>query len=702
MSNPLVKPKRAIQRGANPLRRPARQVRKPGTLNSTNQPGAGSSLAASKSLLNGAKKPTVPANQIAAEYKLHACNGEDIKDLRYHLMRFHTPSKKPVDPVKDFTKPIRLHRKDPRNMQNQLTLSELEERNRRLGITTAIPKHILQEAALAEAKAAEEEESEEPVDDIKETVEESNGNAANGGSKEESAKKGKVAPEEADMSLIAPDGGARRNKQNLFQKKTRQVMVGDPSARRIRYEEFYPWVMEDFDGQNTWVGNYEAGQMGQYVLFVFDKDGFKMVPAERWYKMTPRNKYATLTLEEVEKHMDSRDQPDRWVMKYFGNEEGEEGRKRPLNARRRFRATDVSQEDNGIRRDDDGNEIDFDDEFADDEEAPIMDGAEEDVKEVERKIKKEHQAAKFTNLFDEDNDEEDEEAQKVDKQGRNIIKSLRSLEKNINYSDDDDSNPYASDESSDYEELDNATGLGNGANDGKDPDIKKEPGTENDNEDPSAAGQAGDKKDRKLKDKKLKKEKKKKNAKKHHDLPRGMVILNLPSSRLSQFPENSWNPGLKRRRAESESDEAGQDSRGPKAKKIKIKVSKDETTTSALSENGTAVPVAKAAVPAPVAVKPEPVIKTEPGTESTKARSVSPSASKAGSTGSDATTTDVADLLQEEEVANIIRSNRLTAKELLAELKHRIKKRPENLTRLKTFVKKVAKLHEGHLVLREK
>lgn len=51
--------------------------------------------------------------------------------------------------------------------------------------------------------------------------------------------------------------------------------MGDPNARRIRYEEFYPWVMEDFDGQNTWVGNFEAGQMSQYVLFVLTRTGLK-------------------------------------------------------------------------------------------------------------------------------------------------------------------------------------------------------------------------------------------------------------------------------------------------------------------------------------------------------------------------------------------------------------------------------------------
>ena len=49
------------------------------------------------------------------------------------------------------------------------------------------------------------------------------------------------------------------------------------------------------------MGNYEAGSTEQqHVLFVFDKDGFKMIPAEKVYRFTPRNRYATLTLEEAE------------------------------------------------------------------------------------------------------------------------------------------------------------------------------------------------------------------------------------------------------------------------------------------------------------------------------------------------------------------------------------------------------------------
>lgn len=802
MSNTLVNPKKAIiQRHANPLRKPSRPIRKPAnnqnkssapgssnTSTTTSTPKVSAGRRTNTPTINSKNKPsssssTAPPSSNAKDYKLNACSAEDINGLRYHLMKFH--SRHPVDPSHDFTTPIRLHRKDTRNIQSHLTLSELEERNKRMGITTAIPKHLeLEEAedALSTAPASDSEskllvgdsggalngtiKTENGDSDMKDVTNETDGKA-NGNVKEDSKQKDKVAPEEADMSRIAPDGGARRAKSHLFQKKTRQVVLGDPEARKIRYEEYYPWVMEDFDGKNTWVGNYEGGQKDSYVLFVFDKDGFKMVPAEKWYRMTPRNKYATLTSEEVEKQMAKGEQPNRWIMKHFGNE-GEDVAKRPMNMRRRFRTTDISNYDDDSRRhDDDGNEIDFDDEFADDEEAPIMDGNEEDVKEVEKKIKKEQQNAKVSFLFDDNNNEgDDEDENKVDKQGRHMIKYLRSREKNANYETDEESNPYASDESSEEEEEIYNADLGKGTNgNGNDPSngnkgIKQEPGADGTNANgnvtstgpantsaavSSVASKPGtnntvaetkNKKEKKTKEKKLKKEKKKKTSqKKHLDLPKGMIILNLPSSKLAEFPHNLWNPGLKRRRAEiSEGEDSSNSVRPPKSKKLKVMASKSEERTVSSSASAAIVSAnsvrSVSASPVPgnltngsnitsreetpaILQNVENSLSSRVGSSSPRSSPVPPNTEANGSVnnnsnniGGDSITVNGggepvnADLLTEEEVVAIIRRQRTTAKDLLAELKHRMKKHPDNPARLKKFVKQVAKLHDGYLVFK--
>jgi transcription initiation factor TFIIF subunit alpha len=107
----------------------------------------------------------------------------------------------------------------------------------------------------------------------------------------------------ADTTLIAPYGGGVRNKQMLFKKRTRQIYIANEEERKKKEIEAAPWVIEDDDAQNTWTGQLEGGQHANYVLFVFSTDGFKVVPADKWYKFTPKIQYAPLTAEEAEEQV---------------------------------------------------------------------------------------------------------------------------------------------------------------------------------------------------------------------------------------------------------------------------------------------------------------------------------------------------------------------------------------------------------------
>jgi len=67
-------------------------------------------------------KPKPKPQQKELEWQtipLKSCTKEEVDDIRFHIMKFAT--KQDVDIIKDFTKPVRLHRKDPRNMQFHLT-----------------------------------------------------------------------------------------------------------------------------------------------------------------------------------------------------------------------------------------------------------------------------------------------------------------------------------------------------------------------------------------------------------------------------------------------------------------------------------------------------------------------------------------------------------------------------------------------------
>lgn len=354
---------------------------------------------------------------------LKACSREELKDTRNHIMRFQT--KQDVDIVKNFTKPVRLHRKDPQNIQFHLSREEMDKRRKEGGgisETVTEPTYVDEEGNI-------------------------------------------IQP--ADMSQVAPDGGARRHRRNLFKRKTKQVHMMDEKKRKLRYEEYYPWVIEDYDGKNVYVGSYEAGlSESTHVLFVFDKDGFKMVPAEKVYKFTPRNRYATLTLEEAEAKMEKNQSAPRWLMKHM-DEEGGDARFRNSGYSAPVRPLELSQSSTGSRyrmrtvqggsssngRDSDHDDLDFEEEFADDEEAPIMDGDEEENKLSEKKIKKEMlKAATFEGQLDGDDSGDDlndlfevEKSRKVDKEGKKLKKVLNRTEGGVYDSDDNEQiNPYVS------------------------------------------------------------------------------------------------------------------------------------------------------------------------------------------------------------------------------------------------------------------
>lgn len=72
----------------------------------------------------------------------------------------------------------------------------------------------------------------------------------------------------ADTSLIAPMGGATKNKQMLFKKRTKQIYLAKEDTRELKEQEHKPWILEDFNGTNSFTGTLEGGQRSDYVLFI--------------------------------------------------------------------------------------------------------------------------------------------------------------------------------------------------------------------------------------------------------------------------------------------------------------------------------------------------------------------------------------------------------------------------------------------------
>ncbi|KAG0370884.1 hypothetical protein BC939DRAFT_505853 [Gamsiella multidivaricata] len=371
------------------------------------------------------KKPAAqPQPGTYTDYKLVSTS----HDVLHHVMRFH--GNKEVSPDK-FTQPVKLHRKRNENSgYNRYSYYN--------------SKYNYQNKDTAGA-------------DKKDGV--AGGNAAAGPG-------GAAAPTTgADTSLIAPYGGGVRNKQMLFKKRTRQIYIANEEERKKKEIEAAPWVVEDYDNQNNWTGQLEGGQHANYVLFLFSDDGFKVVPADKWYKFTPKIQYATLTAEEAEEQYQKAQKQNnssiRWLMRSKNKaktEDGEEGAEEEVEGE--HLVTVDHEDDVGYDEDEarerkkkrgkhgDVDEMDFDEVWQDDEEMPSeMPGFEDDAKDDPRR----KQGPAMDS--DEDEDEEDDKG-RLTETGKAVKKALLKLEKNKVYASDDEKDPYASDQDSSDSDLD--------------------------------------------------------------------------------------------------------------------------------------------------------------------------------------------------------------------------------------------------------
>lgn len=367
---------------------------------STVRPGstASSQPTASSTSTTGAKLSS-PQGQYA-EYKLTSL--KHSSSIRNHVMKLHAP--RAVDPFtatppdgtetpNAWSHPLKLHRRDP---------------------SAAPIIHPSIDTADSDSK-----------EDVKPAV---------------------------DLSVIAPYGGAQKAKKDLFKPKTKQVFHADPQELQLRNEERLPWVLEDFDGKNTWVGTLEGGGASGYALFLFEKDGFKFVPVDRTYRFMKKASNQILTAEEAEAQMKKRNALPRWVYKDSpaglgsGGEGGSgsvgggsgSGGSRLFTVRQSMdRAGDAVNED-----------LDYDDNelFEDDEENPLLEGDEEANKAIEERVRREMLSARnFESKEDELEDMDDLfRTKKVTKEGRRTKRYLKKLEGKGDYeSEDEDENPYA-------------------------------------------------------------------------------------------------------------------------------------------------------------------------------------------------------------------------------------------------------------------
>ncbi|CAO3653098.1 unnamed protein product [Mucor fragilis] len=553
-----------------------------------------------------------------------------------HLMDFKGGSKH-VEP-KNFARPVKLHRKETNFLPYRQYIQNLNEQN---AAAAAAKEAAAANAAAIMAGAPLPHPATKPTAS---DVEDLGGDAPTPSTQNQHGPK-----TGADTSLIAPLGGATRNKQMLFKKRTKQIYLAKEDTRELKEQEQRPWILEDYDGQNSFTGTYEGGQRSDYMFFVLTESGFKVMPVDRWYKFQPKRHFKTLSLEEAEEQLKKQQKREgsRWLMLNRKESEAEEAAG-PSSKLKLVDHDDHTKpdpdEDSGNRQDSDMDDLDFDDVFQDDDEATAEHEVEdEDVKDSKDRVKKEIKDYSISGT-QADADDQYDDMGKLTSEGKQMRKLVRDLEKNRAYeSDDEDGDPYASS----AEELDS--------------DNDDDETSENEKE--------------KEKEKKIPvPPKKKATAASKPMMPKKAHTAKIKKEGMSKPIGRPGSPSLYMKKKERE------DSSSPAPR------------PSSPLGNGRSSPLRPGSSPQhrPALAPPSPS-SSQGFKEPTKKRKLEDSSS-----GSDSKHRKMAgggddDLITEQEVIDTLRGKVMTTKEFLLSFRKRIKKDSRNRDIITTLLRKVAK-----------
>lgn len=422
-ADPLVRPKKkATARPATASATSAGTTTKPTTARpviSNIAPAIQAEKAASGSAqndfsVNGFSGPLLSETYV--DYPIVITKRSLREGLKHHIARF--ASKKTIDPRDEtqFTRPVRLQRRDPRAKTQDMNQDKAQTQK-----LTPQSSHQLGDAEREELearKAAREKERAE------------------------------------NLAQIAPSIGSAPKRANAPKQKTQQVsktdMTPEEVARaRIKYEEALPWHLEDFDNKNIWVGNYEAALSETHAVFIPENGRMRMIPVEKWYKFGAKNQFKALTIEEAERFMAKKIKDPRWFME----KQQEQAQRKELEQFAKQRKVYAGKQGTPAGADGlEADEMDFEeDRFADDEEHDDLFNEDEETKAAEKRIKQDQLKANVFDLKDEKDYEEEELREKREREARRILgkqvrKALKKREKNYDYSSGSDVNPYSDEE----------------------------------------------------------------------------------------------------------------------------------------------------------------------------------------------------------------------------------------------------------------
>lgn len=338
------------------------------------------------------------------DYKLVTTKRDLLRGLRYHLIHFTNKDSIDIRDEQAFPKPAHLHRRDPR------------------------PK----------APGPVKDENDEPKDGL----------TAEQRVQHQQAKEQRQKEREANLAQVAPSVAV--GKKAIRGKKTQQVYhpnFTDEQKQTIQnnYEEKLPWHLEDWEGKRTFIGQNQVGSARKHVAFSFDvaSGKYRMIPVEKVYRFEPPKeeiKYRNeLTLEEAEQIMRKKKKVPGMIARH--EEAVLREKQKELEEKMSSGLYTGGHSNIYASRGGEDADLDFEDDFADDEEGDVFEEKDEDEKLQEKKIKEDQLQANFLDFKDtrdvdvlEKLEEKEEEARK--KNFKEVRKALAKREGNYNQGSD--------------------------------------------------------------------------------------------------------------------------------------------------------------------------------------------------------------------------------------------------------------------------
>lgn len=348
------------------------------------------------------------------DYALVTTKRELLNGLRYHVLQFNGDRPIDIRNEADFTRPVRLHRRDPRSVPTEQTQGENGE-----GVNDGMDA-----------------EEREEFDKRKEA---------------------RRLEREANLAQVAPSVDSAK-RSNIIKTKTAQVFNRDytPEERKKmqnNYEEKLPWHIEDFDNKHCYVGSNQAGSSNVHAAFVYEQSidaqngRFRILPIEKMYQFKPRKTFKTMTIEEAENAMKKKGRDPQWIIDQREANLKTAQLERLSRGNRPFFGT---KDDTAAGREDGGADLDFnmEEDFADDEEGDTFFEKDEDEKLAESRIKEDQLNANIFGIKEEIEYDQAEERERREKERKKLIskgikRALEKREKNFDHASDSD-DPFGS------------------------------------------------------------------------------------------------------------------------------------------------------------------------------------------------------------------------------------------------------------------